>query len=362
MAGLTTKSVKDGGGTPFDQQVYDTGTGGPYQPVNQVAKSDGTVIDPATSTKQPALGTAGSPSADVLSVQGRSGMTPLKVEEPDGEAVSGSVSSATILFSVDMLNYQSISVQVIDAGTSCTISYETSDDNTSWFLTSGISSNTLGTLLGQTSSTTSQMLYFPRRGRFFRARVSIYGSGSPTVVGTLSKSNAQSPGVVYGTIVGVGAHGANITGAPVRVAARALNTPYSTLSTGQVADLVATLVGALITKPYSIPENEWNYPAVSGGITNTSAVTLKAAAGAGLRNYLTSLQVKNPSAVASEIIVRSATGAVVLWRGHVSANMVESEQFNFPNPLKSAANDALEVIMVTTATQTYVNAQGYVAP
>jgi hypothetical protein len=43
----------------------------------------------ATSAKQPALGTAGTPSADVISVQGEASMTPLKV---DGSAVTQPVS------------------------------------------------------------------------------------------------------------------------------------------------------------------------------------------------------------------------------------------------------------------------------
>lgn len=44
----------------------------------------------STAAKQPALGTAGSPSSDVISVQGESGMTPLKV---DGSAATQPVSN-----------------------------------------------------------------------------------------------------------------------------------------------------------------------------------------------------------------------------------------------------------------------------
>lgn len=46
----------------------------------------------ATAAKQPALGTAGTPSADVLSVQGAASMTPLKT---DGSGVTQPVSLAT---------------------------------------------------------------------------------------------------------------------------------------------------------------------------------------------------------------------------------------------------------------------------
>jgi len=62
---------------------------GPFQFVKLAAKSDGVTIDPATSTKQPALGIAGTPAADVLTVQGAASMTALKV---DGSAVTQPVS------------------------------------------------------------------------------------------------------------------------------------------------------------------------------------------------------------------------------------------------------------------------------
>jgi hypothetical protein len=47
----------------------------------------------ATAAKQPALGTAGAPSADVLTVQGKAGMTALVV---DGSAVTQPVSAASL--------------------------------------------------------------------------------------------------------------------------------------------------------------------------------------------------------------------------------------------------------------------------
>ncbi len=112
---------------------------------------------------------------------------------PDGAPVSGSVSSAATLFSTDMLGYESISVQVTSAGTSSTITYETSDDNTNWVSTVGTVSTlvpgaTTNTNNFGSTSTTAIQNSFPRRGRYFRARVSTYGSGTVTVVGTLNKS------------------------------------------------------------------------------------------------------------------------------------------------------------------------------
>ena len=82
-----------------------------------------------------------------------SSSNPLPVAQTDGLAVSGTATSAAVLFTTSMLNYESITVQVTSAGTSCTITYETSDDNLTWISTSGLSfTNTGGSALATTSS------------------------------------------------------------------------------------------------------------------------------------------------------------------------------------------------------------------
>jgi hypothetical protein len=95
----------------------------------------------------------------------------------------------------------------------------------------------------------------------------------------------------------------------------------------------------------------------AGGIVNTTDVAIAAAAGAGIRNFLTAIQWKNTAAVASEIVVKD--GSTVIWRGHVSASMTIMDGFSFNPPLRGTANTALNVAMITTATATIVSAQGY---
>ena len=91
---------------------------------------------------------------------------PLPVSTPDGLTVSGTATSAAVLFTTSMLNYESITVQVMSAGTGCTISYETSDDNVVWVACSGLTaSNTGYSLLSATSSTTG-MSQFARKGLY----------------------------------------------------------------------------------------------------------------------------------------------------------------------------------------------------
>lgn len=132
--------------------------------------------------------------------------------------------------------------------------------------------------------------------------------------------------------------------------------PIRVNATGAV---VSSGGGASSGIPSGQPEalTPWSYAAASGGITDTADVTLIAAGGAGKSNYLTSLQVENVSATATEIVIKS--GATVLWRGRVGASMTAPVGIDFLRPLISANNTALTAACITGATQTYINAQGY---
>ncbi len=166
-------------------------------------------------------------------------------------------------------------------------------------------------------------------------------------------------GTVTANVAGQAAHDAVISGNPVRMAARALTAAYASVATGDVADLVSTLQGVLVTRPWQIPELEWSSVAAAGGVINTTDVVLAPAAGAGLRRYICSLQLSNNSAVASEIVLKD--GAAIIWRGHLPANAPMSEII-FENPLKTTANTALNFACIATGAAIYVNAQGFTAP
>jgi hypothetical protein len=101
----------------------------------------------------------------------------------------------------------------------------------------------------------------------------------------------------------------------------------------------------------------WTYAAAAGGITNTSDVTLRAAPGAGKSIYVTSLQVQNTSATATQVVIKS--GSTVLFRCSAQSN-TDGANYTFARPLQVANNTALTAACLTNATVTYVNAQGYV--
>ena len=80
---------------------------------------------------------------------------------------------------------------------------------------------------------------------------------------------------------------------------------------------------------------------------------------AGVRNYVTGLQLKGTNAVATEVVVKD--GSTVIWRGHLSASMTRMDVITFSTPLRGTAATALNFACITPDASVYVNAQGYKA-
>lgn len=179
----------------------------------------------------------------------------------------------------------------------------------------------------------------------------VTGSGVPSYVtnGTLD-------------IVGSKAHDEALsTTRPVHVGGRGRTSLYTTISADDLVALTQTLSGQLITTNYAPPEATWSYAAASGGITNTTDVEAKAAAGASLRNYVTGLQLRGASATGTEFVIKDGA-STVLWRGHVPASATTGPgSFEFNPPLRGSLNTAINIACITTGTQTYANLQGFVA-
>jgi hypothetical protein len=297
-----------------------------------------------------------------------SSSNPLPVAQTDGLSVSGTATSATVLFTTSMLNYESITVQVTSAGSSCTITYETSEDGLNWQTTSGLTTSNIGSSSNSTASTTAIILQFPRKASIFRARVLTYGlAGSVvSVVGTLSKVPVAQPGLTFiggGLSFEGGGSGTN----PIAVGLEGRTSSKTSVTNATLVRPISTLDGRQVIRLNSIPENEWVYAAASGGIANTTtAVTLVAAQAAGIRNYLTNLQLSSDAlGAATEIAIRDGAGGTVLWRGKIgTAGIAGVSTIQFSDPLKSTAATLLEVVTLSASVtgSVYVNAQGYIAP
>ena len=258
--------------------------------------------------------------------------SPVAVVEPDDFAVSGSVTSAAVLFTQDMLGYSSITVEVTANASGNTITFETSDDNTNWATVSGLVTSTLGTSSAVTSTTTTTvaMLRFAKAGRYFRARVSTFVSGTTTVVGDLHKyvvPNVLSTVSLQTSTFAIGKTAPGYT---------SVQTPASN-SSGVVANAnaVATLTGVSAKSTYLSGFDITSDGATAGGCVNPTVTGLLG----GTRTYTYCVP----------------TGATVMATPLV---------ISFVPPLISSTTNTNIVVTVpalgagsTTAT---VNAQGYV--
>lgn len=203
---------------------------------------------------------------------------------------------------------------------------------------------------------------------YIRVRIStVFVGGTVQAIANLRRSTIPpfTPNSIL--VTGNTAHDAAIAGAPVRIAGRALTANYATVSNGDVADLITTLVGALIQKPYAIPEQDIFYvPPVGGLVNTTTAVTIFAAQGAGIRSYITAIQMEVSALTnATEFVIRDGAGGTVLWRLNLeTAGVKGGFMVVFPTPLKSTANTLLEICTLTAsgAGAAWFNAQGYKAP
>jgi hypothetical protein len=113
-----------------------------------------------------------------------------------------------------------------------------------------------------------------------------------------------------------------------------------------------------------VPAGTWFYAAAAGGIVNsTSGVTVTAAAGAGIRNYVKSLQIAcDTLGGATEFVIRDGASGTVIWRGKLQTTALQADTINFDPPIKGTANTLVEVATLTAVTGgVYVNLQGYTA-
>lgn len=206
------------------------------------------------------------------------------------------------------------------------------------------------------ASGSGQTRVFPMQGLvMFRGRVRLLATG--TIFATVSASiDPILIGAVYSTSAGTAAHSATRVGNPVVAASRSITAFPTDLVNNDTADLLSSGAGQLVTIPYSIPEAN-----VFSNNTITTNGTISLAPGvAGLRNYLVAIHLKNTSAVASEFEIRDGA-TTVLYKGHLSASMATTEKFSFDLPLRSSVNTALNIVILTTGTNTYVSSQAYKA-
>lgn len=134
-------------------------------------------------------------------------------------------------------------------------------------------------------------------------------------------------------------------------------------SSSRVSSVVALLSQVPIApmKPQRSygPDTAWSYVPPSGGIVNTTAVTVKTAIAASKRNIVTNMQLDNGGATGTEVILTDVGASAVVWRGYAPPG--SSRQVSFDPPLRLTANSALSVTLTAASgAAVYPNIQGIV--
>jgi hypothetical protein len=158
-------------------------------------------------------------------------------------------------------------------------------------------------------------------------------------------------------------HDATVVAGVTQVGLTARTTDPTAVASNDATRATATILGKQIVKLDAIPDLTWNYAAPAGGLVSTTAVTVKAAAGAGIRNYVKSIQVINSHAtISTELMLLDGAAGTVLHRGWAQA-AGGGYACVFDPPLRGTANTLLEIdeVTATAATGVLVNIQGYVA-
>lgn len=350
------------------------------QTKQMTVNADGSIsVSPATNSVQVVSGAAAVGAAPTVNPVGVSGVDgsglkrslltdsigQLMTSEQDSEVFTASVSAASVLFTVDMTNWRSCMVQVTSVGSSCTVTYECSNDQVTWISSPGVAvaiAPTASATVG--NHTTANQGLFPKRGKYFRARVSVYGSGTVTV--SYFNSSIDPPVAIGAQVWGTAGEGVAVgANNPVIVGVECRTIRKTAVANGQVVRPIGTVDGKLIVRSHSIPENEWKYAAASGGIVNTTTpVTLAAAAGAGVSIYITSMQIRAQAlGNATEIVLRDGAAAVY-WRSEIGTEGLPLTEIVFEDPIKVLANSSLTFTTLTASGTgaVYVNVQGYYAP
>lgn len=163
----------------------------------------------------------------------------------------------------------------------------------------------------------------------------------------VSVSISGATATVPVSATGAAAHDAPVSGNPLLVAAEARATERAAVATGDVARLVADLVGRLLVQPHA--PGELALQAISAKCAGAGGeAQLAAAAGAGVRNHVVTLLVSNDGAVATDWELRDGAGGAALFAGHAPANSVVPLTFRVP--VRGTANTALVLHQTAAAT------------
>jgi hypothetical protein len=210
---------------------------------------------------------------------------------PPNQTCSGSVTATGNIISVDTLGvYGSVTTQVTSAGVS-TITYEGSNDNSTW--ASVIGTNVGNAAQSGSSTGSTNTFTFPLAMRYFRARVSSYTSGTVALTAVFRPNTWFMPYLALGAIPKPNTSG-GLTNARVNSAATT-NATSTKASAGQLYGFV--LCNATASQKYFRFFNSASAPTPGSG-TPTLTVAVRAN---GCETWATDIGVAYSAGIAYDI-------------------------------------------------------------
>jgi hypothetical protein len=374
----------DNGGT-FAVQAAQSGTW-------NITNVSGTVSLPtgaSTAAKQPALGTAGTASADVITVQGIASMTALKV---DGSAVTQPVSIASSV-TIAQATASSLNATVVGTGTfavqatiaSGATSIAKAEDVASADADVGVPSMAVRKATPANTSGTDGDYEFLQMsaGRLWTSAtidtalpagtnaIGKLASNTGVTIGAVEIASAQTLATVttvstvttcstVTTLTGGGvAHDGADSGNPIKVGAKAIaSLKTTTLVAGaDRTDAQSDLDGAILVRDQFplgdlISERVSNTDGSSTAFTNFAAV-------ASTKNVITSIVAFNSSASAGYIDFRDGTAGSILYTVPIPAGGGAVLPASSTPYFKTSANTALAFDVSAALSTVYISVSGF---
>ena len=305
--------------------------------VNNVSGTVSLPTGASTSAKQPALGTAGSPSSDVITVQGVTSMTALSVAQATAANLNCTEASASAI---------KTSVELIDDGVATTGSAIT----TKGMAAVGTDGTNARILKTDTSGELQiDVLTVPSNMSVNIAQVAgaTVATGNGTAAGSQRVSIASdSTGTVAVTqatasslnaqVVGAAADAATVSGNPVSLGATARTANRTSVTDGQAVRVVADKQGRLITNGAVRDLVSHQHTQIASSSSETTIVT---AGGAGVFNDITSLVITNQTATAVNVTIKDSTAGTTRMIIALAANGGAVITPSIPIPQLASANN-----------------------
>lgn len=318
------------------------GAGGTTQDADDASVASGQTMDVVMGLSQVydgsvwrrlTIGTAGTASSQVLTVQGIASMTPVRVD-----------------------NGGTFATQAAQSGT-WTVQPGNTANTTPWLVAGNVTPADNTSPTNAAPVTNYNMCYDGTN--WDRCTVSTGGSGTidaNTTRVVIATDDPVNDFAVKGDANMV-AHDAVDAGNPLKIGAKAttsLSSP-TPVANADRTDLFADADGALLVREHS---NLADRVSAVVGVTDGSSTSLVSAQGAGIRFCATAVTVSNSSATNVTVDLRDGTAGSVIWTFPAAGNM-GGATLTFPTPLCTSANTALAMDPSASATTVTVSIIGF---